>query len=252
MAARFLVPDLDASDALVTLPAEEAHHAARVMRLTRGTPVMLFDGMGRECAATLETVGRDGVTCRRGPVIRSSTEPLVRVTLVQSALAGGALDEVVRNATMLGAVRIEVVCPERSQISAATIDRRNLTARWRRVAVASAKQCGRAVVPSLHVWHGLDEALRADRPGHRILLAEPSVAAAAEWSPRDGEGAPPDEAHVLVGPEGGWTGAELERAKEAGWRPWRLGPRTLRADAAGAVALSVLLYEWSAGPSPTS
>lgn len=175
----------------------------------------------------------------------SSREPAVRVTLVQSALAGGALDDVVRDATMLGAHRIEFVCPARAQISPLTLERRNLVARWTRVAIASAKQCGRAVVPSLHVWRRLEDALSAERIGDRVLLVEPSIAATSPWSPRQPL-SPRRDAHVLVGPEGGWTSEELDFAGSAGWRPWRLGPRTLRADAAGGVALAVLLHEWEA------
>lgn len=243
MAPRFLVPDLDTSGDTLGLSPEEAHHAIRVLRLTAGTAVELFNGSGRECAATIDSISREAVTCRRGPVTASTREPAVRVTLVQSALAGGALDDVVRDATMLGARRVEFVCPERAQISPLTLERRNLVARWTRVAIASAKQCGRAVVPSLHVWRRLEDALTAERAGERVLLVEPSVTATAPWSPR-GNVTARREAHVLVGPEGGWTPVELALAASAGWRPWRLGPRTLRADAAGCAALAVLLHEW--------
>jgi 16S rRNA (uracil1498-N3)-methyltransferase len=251
MAPRFLVPDLDTSGEVLVLSPEEAHHAIRVMRLTAGTLVELFNGAGRECAATIDSISREAVTCRRGPVTASASEPSVRVTLVQSALAGGALDDVVRDATMLGVHRIEIVCPARAQISPPALERRNLMARWTRVAIASAKQCGRAVVPSLHVWRGLEDALAAERAGDRVLLAEPSVTATATWSPREHMDAR-REAHVLVGPEGGWMRVELDLAGSLGWRPWRLGPRTLRADAAGRAALAVLLYEWEGPPTRES
>lgn len=246
MAPRFLVSDLDTTGEVLVLSPEEAHHAIRVMRLPAGTLVELFNGEGRECAATIESISREVVTCRRGPVSASAREPAVRVTLVQSALAGGGLDDVVRDATMLGASRIEFVCPARAQISPITLERRNLVARWTRVAIASAKQCGRAVVPSLHVWRRLEDALAAERAGERVVLVEPSVTATSPWSPRE-HVAVRREAHVLVGPEGGWAPAELDLAGSCGWRPWSLGPRTLRADAAGGAALAVLLHEWD-GP----
>jgi 16S rRNA (uracil1498-N3)-methyltransferase len=112
------------------------------------------------------------------------------------------------------------------------------------VAVASAKQCGRAVVPAVLAPRTLCEALAAVHPeAAKLVLVEPSAAAGAP-----GAGLPavaPRSAVVLVGPEGGWTDEELALARETGCAPVSLGPRTLRADAAAAVALSVLQYVWT-------
>lgn len=244
---RFLVRDLARSSDLVELTAEEAHHAAKVMRLGVGEAVELFDGQGNQCTAHIARVGRDGVACRRGDITRATTEPQSRMTVVQAALAGGGLDGVVRDATMLGAIRIEIVCAERSQISPTSIVRRGLEARWSRIALASAKQCGRSVIPDIQVWASFEAAVGADRSGVRVILAEPGLPAADPWQPSPRTPAASHEAHLLVGPEGGWTVEELRLACDAGWRPWRLGPRTLRADAAAAVALSILSYAWEPG-----
>lgn len=236
---RFLVPHLSETPERLELPRDEAHHAARVLRLPVGAPVVLFDGDGLECLARVDSLEGGVVTCLREAVGRASNEPPRPVTLVQATLAGSGMDAVVRDATMLGVHAIDVVSAARSQLPMRAVTQRKLVERWQRVAVASAKQCGRARVPTIRCWATMAEAITAPRAGLRLVLVEPSFGA-----PRT---APPFEmsataapTHVLVGPEGGWTPDEMEAIDRAGWSPWRLGPLTLRADAAGAAALAVL------------
>src|SRR5690606_33967829 len=107
--------------------------------------------------------------------------------------------------------------------------------RWRRVAVSAAKQCGRSVVPEVLEAAPLDEAIPA-LPRPLIVLAEPSSAASPAPLPPA-----PAAATVVVGPEGGWTPAEIEALAAAGATFFQVGGRTLRADAAPLVALAVLL-----------
>jgi 16S rRNA (uracil1498-N3)-methyltransferase len=126
--------------------------------------------------------------------------------------------------------------------------------RWRRVAIASAKQCRRAVVPAIGVGLTFDEWIARDAADAKLMLVEPAGAlsgatAAADHSADRAEYADllkarPASASVLVGPEGGWSVAEVDRARRAGYRPLTLGRRTLRADAVPVVAISVLQFLW--------
>jgi 16S rRNA (uracil1498-N3)-methyltransferase len=74
-------------------------------------------------------------------------------------------------------------------------------------------------------------------------LVEPDAAAGA-GDAREAFSAKPAAATLLVGPEGGWSAEEVSEARLRGYLPWTLGPRTLRADAAGLVGLAVLLGRW--------
>jgi 16S rRNA (uracil1498-N3)-methyltransferase len=115
--------------------------------------------------------------------------------------------------------------------------------RWRRIAVASVKQCGRAVVPTLHEPLAFQHYLALAGAGARIMCVEPSV---TDWVPPIGEipEERPASADVLVGPEGGWTIEEVTAASDAGVLLVSLGGRTLRADAVPLVALTALLARW--------
>jgi 16S rRNA (uracil1498-N3)-methyltransferase len=247
MAARFYAPDARAPGELVTLPEDEAAHLIRVLRLRAGEAVVVFDGRGHEFEAKVEQVDKTGARVRlvtlREP---GANEPSIAVTLAQAVLKADKMDDVVRDAVMVGATAIQPVVTMRCEVALAAIERGGRRERWERIAVSSAKQCGRAVVPP--VLRPTDfEALAAalgDRrlPGPAVMLVEPSVNADAV-SISDLDGPPPRETTIIIGPEGGWTAEEIRQAASF-CRLVTLGTRTIRADAMAVVALSALFAHW--------
>ena len=125
-----------------------------------------------------------------------------------------------------------------------------LAGRWRGIAVAAAKQCGRAVVPAIHPPATFRRFLEDERRDTvRLLLVEPSAAgpdavpAATLDAVRNGPR--PARAVLAIGPEGGWTASETGAAGAAGFRPLTLGRRTLRAETAPVAALAILRFAWN-------
>lgn len=232
---RFYVPVLGGTGDAAPLPADEAQHLLRVLRLGVGAPLRVFDGRGREFDALVESLTRRDVIVRLGPAASPAPEPSVSVTVAQALLKGDKFDGVVRDLTMLGVAAIQPIVTTHADVRQAGGAR---VERWRRVAVSSAKQCGRAVVPEIGTPADLRDALTA-LPAPLILLAEP----AAGTTPIGLPGAAP-HATLLCGPEGGWSGEDLARLRDAGVSAWRLGGRTIRADAIAAIALAVLLHDW--------
>src|SRR5215218_3721047 len=146
---RFYAPALDPGDEITTLPRDEAEHLTRVLRLGVGDTVSLFDGRGREFLGKVSTALRREVRvqvlARREP----ARESRVPVTLVQAVLKGDKMDDVVRDAVMLGVTAIQPVVTRRAETTVAALLRGARVARWERVALASVKQSGRAVVPEI-------------------------------------------------------------------------------------------------------
>jgi 16S rRNA (uracil1498-N3)-methyltransferase len=163
----------------------------------------------------------------------------VHLTLGIGVLKGTQLDDVIRDATMLGAsaivpvVSAHVAVPERAW-------KNRSTDRWSRVASASASQCGRAVVPEIGDVASFDAVLSTPGLDVIVMCTEPASGSAQSVTalPRA------RRALLLVGPEGGWAPAELERARAARAVFISLGPRTLRAQTAPAVALVALWTHW--------
>ena len=229
----------DAAPPSVVVTGNEAHHLARVLRLRVGDDVIVFDGRGHEWSGTLSSVSGtravvDGLEARA-----AVPESPIQVTLGIAMLKGDQMDAVVRDATMMGVAAIRpfvsahVAVPERAW-------RHRSVDRWRRIAIASARQCRRAVVPDIRDVAPFAELFETHTWDAVILCAEPALTAAA--------GAPAlvrgSSALVLVGPEGGWATEELDRARDAGAYVLNLGPRTLRAEAAPVVALTALSITW--------
>ena len=246
---RFLVPGIPPVGDTVMLPADEATHASRVLRLGAGAVVGLLDGKGGACTAVITSLNKSGseVTVRVDGPRAAAREPRVAVTVVHAVLKGDKMDDVVRDAVMMGAAAIQPIVTARSETSLAAITRGQRVDRWRRIAVASTKQCGRAVVPVVFDARTLDTdatwLLGPHTPEPRLLLVEPGTALPARTPRQVGE-PPAEAASIIVGPEGGWTTHELA-ALAAVIVPLTLGRQTLRADRAATVAIAALQAVWN-------
>jgi 16S rRNA (uracil1498-N3)-methyltransferase len=239
MLPRFLAA-IDPASGTARLSGEEARHLSQVLRLRAGDDVVVFDGAGREFRARVEQIARDGASARLIEEQAAAPEPAVRVTLAQAALKGEKMDDVVRDATMMGVAAIEPLVTEHT---AAHLKEGRAPERWRRIAVASAKQCRRAVVPAIGEGVSFADWIARDRAALKLLLVEPSAGVAGQALSALGSSRPAS-ATLMVGPEGGWSGGELVAAVSAGYVPITLGTRTLRADAVPVVAVSLLQFVW--------
>jgi 16S rRNA (uracil1498-N3)-methyltransferase len=238
---RFYVPDLPRQGDPAPLPPEEAQHLLRVLRLTKGETVRAFDGRGREHLAAVEALTKTDAIIRVGEPAVPAAEPRVRITLAQALLKGDKFDEVVRDATMMGVARIQPLLTARCEVPRARSGDTGRVERWHRVAVSSAKQCGRAVVPDVLPVATLEEFLAKADTASIVMLAEPSLASVAgPWQPAQLSA----NASLLVGPEGGWADHERALAERHHASMLTLGSRTLRADRAALVALAVLTHSW--------
>jgi 16S rRNA (uracil1498-N3)-methyltransferase len=243
---RFYAPGADRPGNLVDLPQDEAEHLTRVLRLKAGAMVRVFNGRGGEFDAVIEATAKGRARVRLGDARPAPRTSRIAVTLAQTALKGDKMDDVVRDAVMMGVAVIQPIVTVRSEVSLAALQRGRRRARWERIAISAAKQCGRADVPPILEPCALADALatagQPTLPAPRFIFVEP---AAADGAQTLGElaAARPRETTVLIGPEGGWTTEELDRAV-ATCRPVTLGGRTIRADAMALVALAALYAIW--------
>jgi 16S rRNA (uracil1498-N3)-methyltransferase len=131
---------------------------------------------------------------------------------------------------------------DRTEVTLATLDRGRRRERWERIAVSSAKQCGRAVVPP--VMNPISFAVLLDRMAGDaavpLFCVEPSAAAGAE--PISSLDMAATNVTLVIGPEGGWSAAEMEKAKKC--QQVTFGARTLRAEVAPLVAIAALFTLW--------
>jgi 16S rRNA (uracil1498-N3)-methyltransferase len=232
---RFLIDRAAAPGETVRLRAEEAKHA-RVRRLGVGDRVALFDGAGHSYVARLESLSREAAAVRIVEALpeRDGESPLA-LTLAIAALKSDRFDWVIEKATELGIARIQPFTSSHT-LARPSRDRQE---RWRHIALAAAKQSGRALAPAI--------AAPTDLAG---VLALP--AAARLFFAEDGSGtslarvaldAPPSLL-AIVGAEGGFSADELAAARHAGCHLVGLGPRILRAETAAVAAVVLCQARW--------
>lgn len=246
MNARFYAPDAQASGEVIDLPAEEAAHLTRVLRLKDGAAVRVFNGRGTEFDALVCDVARNRVRVHLKSSVPAAPERRIAVTLAHAVLKGDKMDEVIRDAVMMGIAAIQPIVTARSEVTLQTLARSRRNERWQRISVSSAKQCGRAIVPQVYAPLSAESVIRAITemalPTPALMFVEPG-AASEGLSLADLQVNPPREATVLVGPEGGWTSQEISDASTVSRLITLKGP-TLRADAMPLVALSALFTVW--------
>lgn len=244
MLPRFFAPDLDPDLGSVMLPPEEARHLTRVLRLGAGADVAVFDGRGVEFRAVVEAAVRETASVRLVERLPSPPAPAVRITVVQAVLKGDHMDAAVRDATMMGAAVIAPVLSAHGDVKPSFARRPETLERWRRVALASVKQCRRATLPEIPATQALDEWLTAPAEEMRLMFVEPSAGAPVRSVQTLLAEPHPAAVAVLLGPEGGWAEAEIGAAEAAGCVLVSLGPLTLRAESMPVASLAALQVVW--------
>ena len=234
---RFHVRAEAAAGEHVGFDADEAHHLARVLRLRAGDLVRAVDGHGHELTVRLTDIGARGA---QGLVVTRTARPTespLDLTLVQGMVKGDKMEGIIRMATELGVCRVAPIVTERTIARAVPARWPHRLERWRRVAKEAAKQSGRAVIPEIDPPRALAEWLAAPRPpGLVVCCWEGETHALDAVLPAGGV----ERASVIVGPEGGFSEGEVAELRAAGSLVAGLGPRILRADTAGPVALALL------------
>jgi 16S rRNA (uracil1498-N3)-methyltransferase len=223
----------------IALPDAAAHHALRVLRLATGDAVTLFTGAGGEFAATLIRADKRNAWVLLDAFSAVERESALGVTLVQGIPASDAMDSIVRRAVELGVAAVQPVLAARSARFPSDERGAKRLVHWRQIVVAACEQCGRNRVPPVRDVADLDAWLAARAPGQPGIVLDPAATIAIGAAPT-----PDASVDVLVGPEGGFTSAEVASAARAGLMPVRLGPRILRTETASLAALAAIHALW--------
>ena len=220
----------------VLLPEQAGEHVARVLRLERGHPLILFNGDGRECDARLATLAKRAVTAEITAVREANRESPLGLTLAQGIARGEKMDWILQKATELGVARIVPLVTERTEVKLDEDRAERRLAHWTSVIAAACEQCGRNRLPMLEPPQRLDRWLGALGDNSALRLALLPV---GEMNLRQLP-ALENGAMLVVGPEGGLSEHDIALLGQGGFRGLRLGPRILRTETAGVAALAAL------------
>jgi 16S rRNA (uracil1498-N3)-methyltransferase len=232
VAERFFCPN-PPRDGRIRLEGDESRHLSRVRRLGPGDVVEVFDGNGFATRARVTEAGKDWVELVAVGDPLPDRETACHLTLATAVPKGERFDWLVEKATELGVDRVVPIVTERSVVD----PRGSKLDRLRRAIVEASKQCGRNRLMTLDrplpwaLW--LAECSTATPR----LIAHPGGVSPTDW-PRARQSR---RAALAIGPEGGFTEAEVEAARTAGWQVISLGATLLRIETAGLAGCAAIL-----------
>jgi 16S rRNA (uracil1498-N3)-methyltransferase len=209
----------------------------------KGDRFILMDRAGDRYEAVIESVDGMEVMVRFAEKLEGPASSDLEITLCPAILKSGPMDYLIEKASELGITRVMPFYSERSVIKINSSNASNKVRRWREIAVSSAKQSDRITpaeitepvvfsdlvqqwqdsnVMKVILWEredsrDLKELLKKSMPGHHFV--------------------------GIVGPEGGFSAAEVDAAAQAGFIPVSLGKRVLRAETAAMTMVAIVQYE---------
>src|SRR5437762_133672 len=241
----FITPENWHPEALI-LRDSEAHHCRNVLRLGPPDKIVLFNGLGGEITAEITAGSAAEVHLRK--LHDAQTPPLrCRITLGQAIPKGKNMDLIVQKAVEIGAAEIAPILSDRTVVRLDEESAASKQGKWQTIAIEAAKQCGQNWLPQVHVPQTMPQFFQHSHRFDLQLIGSLQSDAVhlkkilAEYSAEHGDR--PKNVLMLVGPEGGFTPAELSLARSHGCRPITLGPIVLRVETASIYCLSVLSYE---------
>ncbi|MBN1237290.1 MAG: 16S rRNA (uracil(1498)-N(3))-methyltransferase [Gammaproteobacteria bacterium] len=231
--------DRDLSRGSVGLSERETNYLGNVLRLKRGDRVLAFDGRGHERHASIASLARKGGELELLDDVTPLPESELELTLIQALPKTEAMDFVVQKITELG---VHSLWPVTTDFSVVRLDAGRAAKRvehWKRVSQSACEQSGRHRPPEVLAPMPLDAALAEIPPRATRLVLD--TQAAERLDPAAHSTGP---VFVAVGPEGGFSPADLDSVAGAGFTRIRLGPRTLRAETAAVAVCALLQALW--------
>ncbi|HWI55367.1 MAG TPA: 16S rRNA (uracil(1498)-N(3))-methyltransferase [Desulfobacteria bacterium] len=240
--ARFFVSENSIENNTVTITGPDVKHISKVLRLDPGHYVSVLTGAGTEFEAVIREVTGKAVICDIVGEKNIVTEPPVKVTLYQGLPKGDKMELIIQKSTEIGVSRIVPMICERTVVKLDDKKASERRVRWQRVAEEAAKQSRRTAVPEVA------EPIRFDMVAREL---KDEALAIMPWEEQKSgsikhllqSSLGKRDVAILIGPEGGFSPKEAEKAKEAGIQLVTLGPRIMRTETAGIVTAALVLYE---------
>jgi 16S rRNA (uracil1498-N3)-methyltransferase len=241
--ARFFLPRKNIHDRRGAVAGAELDHLRRVLRLKPGDPITLFDDAGSEHEAVIRSLSAEQCDVEILRSYDAQRESSLELILAVGLTKGEKMDFVVEKATELG---VRMIAPFVSSYTVPRLDEAKISrraARWQKIALSAAKQCGRTRIPEILA---LTE--------FQTLVSQPwfDTLKLFFWENESQQtlshiqAAQPEVRSVLlvIGPEGGFSDQEANLAKERGFQSVALGRRTLRAETAAVAVMAVAQFIW--------
>ncbi len=245
---RFLIPTLP-RHGTIELPPSEAHHASRVLRCSKDDTIVLFDGLGHEAQATIQSIDKRNVFATIDSYVFAPRDHSNRLHFAIAMPKGDRQRNTIEKLVELGADSLSPLVTTRS---VAVVNEAN-TERLDRYVVEACKQCGRNRLMNIHPTSNLNEikeyakSIALDSDPAAIWILHPKIEGQKSHTIHQANALAPSHQKLLflIGPEGGFAEEEVVAAVAQGARILSLGDRIQRVETAASTA-AVLGHCWLA------
>ncbi len=241
---RFFVTADTIRDNFIELDTEQSHHILKVLRLKPGDFLELFDGAGNEFLCRMHSQRNGSVLAEVQKREFRANEPSTRVILAQGIAKGDKMDYVIQKAVEIGAFAIIPFVSERTVVTLEQQKAEQKNKRWQNIAREACKQSRRNMIPEVGPIMQLPQLLDTLREKRAVMLYEgEEKVGLRDILVKYKDSLSAQSITIIVGPEGGFSPQEAQRAENNNISIAGLGSRILRTETAGLVAASIILYE---------
>jgi len=223
---------------IINLPRDKAHYVSHVLRMRIGDSIKLINDSGDEYLSKIIEVSKKNAQIEIGESIQVRAESPLILNLCLAVAKGQHMDFSIQKAVELGVKTIIPVISEFSNVKLQDDRMGNKMLHWQNIIISATEQCGRAYLTQIQKPVSLADWLNVERAMTRLILHPKSQKSLSSIELSN------NELTLMIGPEGGFSDAEVERAQENGCQSISLGPRILRAETAVVSAVSNAQHLW--------
>lgn len=238
---KFIIPQTDMLPATAEIRGQDAKHIFKVLRKQKGDLLPATDGRGKDYTARIISLSQHCIELEIVNSTVSTAESFLDLTLCSAMLKSDKMDFIIKHAAQLGIKRWQPFFCERSIPLPDNKKLKNRIMRWESIAKESLKQCQRSILPEISNPLGFDQLMgETDSCDIRITFYENSDQKLICLNPDQ----PVRSILIMIGPEGGFSKAEIEKARQKGFFNLSLGPRILRAETASIAACTLIQHRF--------
>lgn len=240
---RIYLPRLLETGTICAAAPDQARYLRTVLRMKEGDPLLIFNGTDWEYEAVIRSQNAEGTELEITGRKRLPASG-IHVTLCQAIPKAEKMEGIIRHATELGVERIIPFLAERSVPRWRPEQLPHKRERWQKIAVDAARQSGRTDIPEVGEIVSFERMVQtAPECGLRLIPWEEESATGLRDILHDPARAGVTEFSLAIGPEGGFSVGEVDRARQAGFLSVSLGRRVLRVETASLAVIAILQYE---------
>ncbi len=232
---RFFADENAVCGDIITVTGSDARHIGYSLRMKVGD-MITFCREGMEYSCEISQMTADKVICQVIEVTPSDCEPTIILKLYQALPKGDKMELIIQKAAELGVGEIVPFVSSRCVSRPDEASAMKKLARWRKISLEAAKQSGRGKVPAVAPIVTFEEAIDGMSSDIKLICYENEGIRLSEAG-IDGK----KSVSVMIGSEGGFERAEVEKAKAKGITPIWLGKRILRCETCPIAVSAVIM-----------